>query len=86
MNYILKKYINLLFKDQLVRDWMAWGTRGKSGKEPLKFILLKDMTDEHIQSVLDTQDHISDFYRREFKKELKFRKKHIEFSIKDNEF
>lgn len=86
MNYIFKKYINIVFNGLLVRDWMAWGTRGRSGKEPLKFVLLKDMTDEHIEAVLETQDHISNFYRNEFKNELKFRKKHKEFSIKDNEY
>jgi len=83
MNYIIKKYINITLKGQLVRDWMIWGTYGKSGKEPLRFVLLKDMSDEHIQAILDTQHHINNFYRREFKKELKLRKKNPGFSLKE---
>lgn len=83
MKYLLKKYVNILFHDRAVRDWMAWGTYGKSGNEPLKFVLLKNMSDEHIQAILDTQFHISRFYRREFKRELRLRKKNPVFSRKE---
>ena len=39
----------------LMREITLWGTYGKKGNEPLKHILLKDMTNEHIQAILDTQ-------------------------------
>jgi len=83
MNYVVQKYLNIVLKNQLVRDWMTWGTYGKSGKEPLRFVLLKNMSDEHIQAVLDTQPQISRFYRREFKNELKLRKKIPTYSKKE---
>jgi len=83
MNYTLKKIVNIVFKSKLVRDWMVWGTYGKTGKEPLKWVLLRDMSDDHIQAILDSQKHISRFYRRELKLELKFREKVPSCSIKE---
>ena len=83
MNNVIKKYINIVCKRQMVRDWMVWGTYGKNGNEPLRFVLLKNMSDEHIQAILDTQFHISRFYRREFKRELKLRKQIPTFSLKE---
>jgi hypothetical protein len=83
MNYTLQKIINRTLKGQKVRDWMAWGTYGKTGNEPLRFVLLKNMSDEHIQAILDTQFHITGFYRREFKRELKLRKRNPKFSLKE---
>jgi hypothetical protein len=83
MKYTLKKYVNILFHNKSVRDWMTWGTYGKSGNDPLKFVLLKNMSDEHIQAILDTQFQISKFYRKEFKRELKLRKKNPIFSRKE---
>ena len=38
-----------------VREALEWGTRGPKGDQPLTFVKLCDMTDEHIQAVLDTQ-------------------------------
>jgi hypothetical protein len=83
MNYTLQKIVNRISKGQKVRDWMAWGTYGKHADQPLRFVLLKNMSDEHIQAILDTQFHISRFYRREFKHELKLRKRKPEFSRKE---
>jgi len=80
----LKKYSLVLFKGRVVREWMQWGTFGKDGRQPYRVVLLKDMSDDHIQAVLDTQTHISNFYRNEFKSELEFRKKFIRHSIKEN--
>jgi len=83
MNYTLQKIINYTLKGQKVRDWMAWGTYGKTGNEPLRFVLLKNMSDGHIQAILDTQFHISRFYRREFKRELRRRKRDPKLSLKE---
>ncbi len=38
-----------------VRGKFSWGTFGKNGDEPKHWILLKDMTVEHIKAILDTQ-------------------------------
>ena len=63
----------------LVREVFKWGTRGKDGKQPLKFVPLKDLTTEHIEAILDTQSHIADYVRKIFISELTFRgiEKHI---------
>jgi len=85
LKYELKKVWKVITKGQLVRDWMNWGTYGKSGKESLKWVILKDMSDEHIQAILDTQPQICSFYRKEFQKELEYRKEYPTLSIKEDE-
>lgn len=57
-----------------VREAFSWNSRGKLGNEPLHQILLKDLTDEHINAILDTQWHIKGTVVEEyFKKELEYR-------------
>ena len=56
----------------MVREFLTWGTRGKNGDEPLRFIRLMDMEDGHIQVCLDTQN-LSKVYRESFENELKYR-------------
>jgi len=56
------------------RDVMLWGTYGKNGDQPLKYVFLKDMTNEHIQAIIDTQKSISDRYKIAFENELEYRK------------
>lgn len=70
-------------RHRILRKRMKWGTYGKSGKEPLRWMKLHCMTNEHIQAILDTQCHINRRYRRSFKCELRFRKKFPEYSIKE---
>lgn len=33
----------------------VWGTFGENGTEPLKYVAIKDMTENHIKAVLKTQ-------------------------------
>lgn len=40
---------------EIIRERFDWGTYGKDGKQPFTRILLKDMTEEHIQAILETQ-------------------------------
>jgi hypothetical protein len=63
----------------LIREVFKWGTRGKDGKQPLKYVPLKDLTAEHIEAILDTQTHISGHIQKIFIDELRFRgiEKHI---------
>jgi len=37
------------------RKYFNWGSRGVDGKQPLEYILLKDMDTSHIEAILDTQ-------------------------------
>ena len=56
-----------------IREVMTWGTRGKSGRDPLKWVFLKDMDTNHIEAVLDTQTQITSQIRSIFETELKYR-------------
>jgi hypothetical protein len=56
-----------------IRSVFKWGTRGKDGKQSLKYVVLKDLTTEHIEAILDTQTHIASHIRRIFINELNFR-------------
>ena len=55
------------------RSAVHWGTRGKDGRQPLVYKLLKDLDSDHIEAILKTQHQISEFYREIFKEELKYR-------------
>lgn len=81
--YYFKMKIKLFLMGKRVRDWMRWGTYGKDGTQPLKYVILKNMSDEHIEAILRTQFHIGPFYEKEFKKELKRRKKNPKLSVKE---
>jgi len=81
--YYIRKKLQFLLNGMKVRDWMTWGTYGKTGDQPLKHVVLKNMSDDHIQAILDTQFHIGNFYRRHMKKELILRKKFPELTRKE---
>lgn len=57
-----------------VRESFKWGTRGIDGKQPVQYILLKDLNTDHVEAILDTQTQLSDTIRQQFVNELKFRK------------
>jgi len=68
-------HINLSVHDdspfELVRDAFTWGSYGKDGKESLRFIKLKDLSDEHIKSIIDGGHSGMNEYL--FKMELEYR-------------
>lgn len=55
-----------------IREVVKWGHYGKSGREPLQFVILKDMTTDHIESILKTQK-LQDWRKELFEKELELR-------------
>ena len=58
------------------REYFTWGSYGKDGKDRLHYIKLCDMTDEHIITILETQEHIKDTYVEDlFNTELEYRHK-----------
>lgn len=59
---------------ELQREFFHWGTRGVDGKQPLVFIAAKDMTTEHIESCIETQDRIAPEIMDLFLNELAYRK------------
>ena len=36
----------------LLREFVAWGSYGKNGDQPLQYKLLKDMSDDHLRAVI----------------------------------
>lgn len=58
---------------QHIRAAFTWGTRGKDGRQPLKYVPLKDLDTDHIEAILDTQHQIPSFIRDQFLLEMEFR-------------
>ena len=58
---------------QLIRQAFKWGTRGIDGKQPLTWLVLKDMATDHIEAILETQTGLRDHIRQVFINELNFR-------------
>lgn len=56
-----------------IRKVFEWGTRGKTGQDPLTYLVLKNMDTEHIVNILLTQKQISDHVRDIFTDELVYR-------------
>lgn len=57
---------------QHIRKAFHWGTYGKCGTLPLRWIMLADMDTEHIAAILDTQP-TSSWLKQIFHDELEFR-------------
>ena len=58
-----------------IREYVTWGTYGKSGREKLKRVLIKDLTSEHIEAILETQLGLSEVLKSIFNMELEYRAK-----------
>lgn len=44
------------------KNLAMWGTYGKSGKDPLRWVRLVDCSTDHLQSILKTQRLSSDYF------------------------
>jgi hypothetical protein len=58
---------------EVIREAFSWGTYGKSGTEKLRHILLCDMTDEHIEAIVNTGATRSSYINDIFMEELRYR-------------
>lgn len=58
------------------RESLMWGTFGKSGKDPIKYIFLKDLESDHIKNILESQFQLAygQLMKNELIKELNRRK------------
>jgi hypothetical protein len=61
---------------EVIREHLDWGSFGKDGKEELHYILLKDMNDNHIAAVLETQKRMHPNLREAMENEQKYRREH----------
>lgn len=66
LNKIQQFTINSEDKFEDIRYYFERGTYGKDGNQPLHYIKLKDMDDEHLDLLKDTHEL--------YKKEIKYRK------------
>lgn len=58
---------------ELIREKFCWGTFGKGGNQPLKRVLLKDLTNAHILAIIETQKQLPESLIQVFERELKYR-------------
>lgn len=56
-----------------IREHCSWGTYGKDGKQELDYILIKDMTSDHIKACLANVPNMSETYRAIMENELIYR-------------
>lgn len=70
-----EEYITVYMEDghEKVRQYMKWGTYGKKGDQPLKWVKLAEMETDHIKACLRTQKQMPASYRESFETELKYR-------------
>ena len=59
----------------VIREVFKWGTYGIDGKQKLKYVILKDMSWDHIEAILETQVHVREHIRQLFVNELEYRGK-----------
>ena len=77
--------IILIYSDdsfQNIRDNFTWGTFGINGDEKKSYLKLSEMSNNHIKTILNTQNHISYTTKNIFQQELEYRKDNYIF-IKD---
>lgn len=58
-----------------IRKAFSWGSYGKNGDEPLKWLALCEMTNEHIEAIMEGgfgNEYVRDFFERE----MSYRKQH----------
>lgn len=58
---------------EVIRENFTWGSRGLNGDEPVKYNLLKVLTDDHIRAILSTQTHLPEYILNVFRNELDYR-------------
>ena len=56
-----------------IREAFHWGSYGKGGDQPLKRIKLSEMSNNHIEAILQTQHHIGPHIRKAFEDEQQYR-------------
>lgn len=66
---------------ETIREAFKWGTRGIDGKQPLTYVVLKDMTTDHIEAILETQTHITQEIRQVFINELDYRNESLQSTL-----
>ena len=56
-----------------IREAFHWGSYGKGGYQPLRRLKLAEMSNNHIEAILQTQHHIGPHIRKVFEDEQQYR-------------
>lgn len=77
VNTVRGTYLTITTEDEhsLIRDHFVWGSRGKDGTEPLVYLTLCNLQDDHISAILRTQTWLPAHIVKLFEDELEFRLK-----------
>lgn len=59
-----------------IREVFAWGSYGKDGEQPLRWVLLCDMSDQHLEAVIKHVSERATWTAKLFAKEAAYRQKH----------
>ena len=70
----------------LIKENLVWGTYGKDGKQPLKWVKFTECEDEHLKAILKI--HIPDLYKKVInaileERVMKFRKEKLKRILKN---
>jgi len=57
----------------VIREQVTWGTYGKNGDQPLRYVPVSEMSNEHIHAVLDIQGRIHPNLREVLMMEREYR-------------
>jgi len=60
---------------ETIREHFCWGVRGAYGKQAVLYTPLANLSDGHIEAILDTQLHIAPHIQAIFLNELDYRKR-----------
>ena len=61
-----------------IREVFVWKSYGKNFSQPEGvYTLLKDLTDDHIIAICETQTHLPDYIMKVFRNEIRFRETRI---------
>ena len=56
-----------------IRKYLSWGTRGKGGRDPVRYVPIESLDTDHIEAILATQYQISQELKQIFNNELTYR-------------
>lgn len=58
---------------EVIRDAFCWGTRGKDGRQPVQYKPISQLSNAHIDAIIETQHHIPPHIRKAFEDEQQYR-------------
>lgn len=79
VNIVRGTYITITTEDShdLIRDHFVWGSRGKLGNEPLVYLTLKNIEDDHLSAILRTQTWLPKHLVKVFEDESEYRNNNV---------